>query len=106
MIQALKKFLLNPWFQLTLSVLCVTASEVFLKRGAVEAPKLPKELNWTGVSGLASANVWFGIRLVLVSFVRWIYVLRFVALTVALPLYILVHVLLPMSSWVFLDHAM
>ena len=38
MIQVLKKFLLNPWFQLAFSVLCVTASEVFLKRGAVEAP--------------------------------------------------------------------
>src|SRR5438270_31358 len=37
MIQVLKKFLLNPWFQLAFSVLCVTASEVFLKRGAVEA---------------------------------------------------------------------
>src|SRR5882762_8693863 len=68
MIKSLKKFLLNPWFQLAFSVLCVTASEVFLKRGAVEAPKLPKELNWTGVSGLASANVWFGILFVNRSF--------------------------------------
>jgi len=103
MIQALKKFLLNPWFQLTLSVLCVTASEVFLKRGAVEAPKLPKEFNWTGVSGLASANVWFGILFVIVSFVSWLYVLRFVPLTIAFPLSNLAHVLVPLSSWVFLD---
>ena len=103
MIQVLKKFLLNPWFQLAFSVLCVTASEVFLKRGAVEAPKLPEELNWTGVSGLASANVWFGILFVIASFVSWLYVLRFVPLTVAFPLSNFVHVLVPLSSWVFLD---
>ena len=103
MIQVLKKFLLNPWFQLAFSVLCVTASEVFLKRGAVEAPKLPEELNWTGVSGLASANVWFGILFVIASFVSWLYVLRFVPLTVAFPLSNFVHVLVPLSSWLFLD---
>jgi drug/metabolite transporter (DMT)-like permease len=103
MIKSLKKFLLNPWFQLAFSVLCVTASEVFLKRGAVEAPKLPKELNWTGVSGLASANVWLGILFVIVSFVSWLYVLRFVPLTIAFPLSNFVHVLVPLSSWIFLD---
>ena len=58
MIQKTKKLLLNPWFQLVLSVLFVTTSEVFLKRGAVEAPRLPDEVNWTGVSGLASPDVW------------------------------------------------
>src|SRR5438309_10032191 len=104
MIQVLKKFLLNPWFQLAFSVLCVTASEVFLTRGAVEAPKLPKELNWTGVCGVASANVWFGILFVIVSFVSWFYVLRFVPLTVAFPLFILVHVLVPLRFWFFLVH--
>ena len=39
MIQKTKDLLLNPWFQLILSVLFVTTSEVFLKRGAVEAPR-------------------------------------------------------------------
>ena len=52
MIQKAKELLLNPWFQLCLTVLLVTTSELFLKRGAVEAPRLPAEVNWTGVSGL------------------------------------------------------
>lgn len=103
MIQRLKKVLLNPWFQLALSVLCVTASEVFLKRGAVEAPRLPPNLNWTGVSGLASPNVWYGILFVIASFISWLYVLRFIPLTVAFPLSNFVHVLVPLSSWFFLD---
>ena len=67
MIQKTKKLLLNPWFQLVLSVLFVTTSEVFLKRGAVEAPRLPAEVNWTGVSGLATLDVWCGIALVLLG---------------------------------------
>ena len=57
MIQKTKKLLLNPWFQLVLSVLFVTTSEVFLKRGAVEAPRLPDQVNWTGVSGLAAGSI-------------------------------------------------
>ena len=56
MIQKAKELLLNPWFQLCLTVLLVTTSELFLKRGAVEAPRVPAEVNWTGVSGLASAS--------------------------------------------------
>ena len=66
MIHKTKKLLLNPWFQLVLTVLFVTTSEVFLKRGAVEAPRLPEQVNWTGVSGLASPNVWYGILFVIV----------------------------------------
>ena len=101
--QQAKNILLNPWFQLALSILCVTASELFLKRGAVEAPRLPAELNWTGVSGLASAKVWFGILFVIASFISWLYVLRFIPLTVAFPLSNFVHVLVPLSSRIFLN---
>ncbi|HKS31878.1 MAG TPA: EamA family transporter [Chthoniobacterales bacterium] len=103
MIQKAKKLLLNPWFQLCLTVLLVTTSELFLKRGAVEAPRLPAEVNWTGVSGLASANVWYGILFVIASFISWLYVLRFIPLTIAYPLSNFVHVLIPLSSWFFLD---
>ncbi len=83
MIQKTKKLLLNPWFQLVLSVLFVTTSEVFLKRGAVEAPRLPDEVNWTGVSGLALPDVWYGILFVIASFISW--------------------VLVPLASWFFLN---
>jgi undecaprenyl phosphate-alpha-L-ara4N flippase subunit ArnF len=103
MIHKTKKLLLNPWFQLVLTVLFVTTSEVFLKRGAVEAPRLPEQVNWTGVSGLASPNVWYGILFVIASFISWLYVLRFIPLTIAYPLSNFVHVLIPLSSWLFLN---
>ena len=103
MIQKAKELLLNPWFQLCLTVLLVTTSELFLKRGAVEAPRLPAEVNWTCVSGLASANVWYGILFVIASFISWLYVLRFIPLTIAYPLSNFVHVLIPLSSWFVLD---
>lgn len=103
MIGKAKRLLLNPWFQLCLTVLLVTASELFLKRGAVEAPHLSAELNWTGVSGLASLNVWYGILFVIASFISWLYVLRFIPLTIAYPLSNFVHVLIPLSSWFFLN---
>src|SRR5690242_12746831 len=98
MIQKAKQLLLNPWFQLCLTVLLVTTSELFLKRGAVEAPRLPAELNWTGVSGLASANVWYGILFVIASFVSWLYVLRFIPLTIAYPPSLLAPVRLALGS--------
>ena len=103
MIQKTKKLLLNRWFQLLLSVLFVTTSEVFLKRGAVEAPRLSEKVNWTGVSGLASPDVWYGILFVIASFISWLYVLRFIPLTIAFPLSNFVHVLVPLSSWFFLN---
>ena len=103
MIRKTKELLLNPWFQLGLTVLLVTASELFLKRGAVEAPRLPAGVNWTGISGLASVNVWYGIFLVIASFISWLYVLRFIPLTIAYPLSNFVHVLIPLSSWFFLN---
>src|SRR5437762_13564764 len=102
MIQKTKELLLNPWFQLVLSVLFVTTSAVFLKRGAVEAPRLPEEVNWTGVSGLASLDVWYGILFVIASFVSWLYVLRFIPLTIAFRLSNLVHVHVPLRSWFYL----
>jgi drug/metabolite transporter (DMT)-like permease len=103
MIEKAKQLLLNPWFQLCLTVLLVTASELFLKRGAVEAPRLSPGVNWTGVSGLASLNVWYGILFVIASFISWLYVLRFIPLTIAYPLSNFVHVLIPLSSWAFLN---
>lgn len=102
MSRILKLIFLNPWFQIGFSTLSVATSELFLKRGAVEAPHLPPELNWTGLSGLASPLVWIGIVLVAVSFVSWLYVLRFLPLSVAFPLSQFVHVLVPIGSWIFL----
>jgi drug/metabolite transporter (DMT)-like permease len=103
MSKSAKELFLNPWFQIAFSTVAVATAELFLKRGAMQAPALRASLNWTGVSGLASPLVWFGILLIAISFVSWLYVLRFIPLSIAFPISQLVHVLIPLGSWIFLD---
>lgn len=92
----------NPWFQLALSVVCVLASELLLKRGASEIADPDSAFSWTGINGLASPLIWWAILLVLISFVSWLYVLKYIPLTVAFPLSRVVDVLVPLSCWIFL----
>ena len=47
--------------------------------------------------------MWFGILLVAVSFASWLYVLRFIPLSIAFPLSQFVHVLVPLGSYTFLN---
>ena|SRR5438067_244305 len=93
---------LNPWFQIGFSTFAVASAQFFLKRGAMRAPALPATVNWTGISGLASPQVWIGIVLLAVSFASWLYVLRFLPLSIAFPLSQFVHVLVPIGSWILL----
>jgi drug/metabolite transporter (DMT)-like permease len=102
-IKSAKEIFLNPWFQIGFSTLAVATAELFLKRGAVKAPPLPASLSWTGLAGLASPLVWVGIVLIAVSFVSWLWVLRFIPLSVAFPLSQFTHVLVPLGSWILLD---
>ena len=92
----------NPWLQIALNALIVTASEIFLKFGARETVGLTKDWNWTGITGLMSAWTWIGIVFVILSLVSWLYVLRHVPLSLAFPLSNVVHVLVPLASWFFL----
>ena len=92
----------NPWFQLALSVMCVLASELLLKRGASDTANPEVNWSWTGISGLASPLVWWGILFVVLSFLSWLYVLRFIPLTIAFPLSRVVDVLVPLSCWLVL----
>jgi uncharacterized membrane protein len=93
----------NPWVQLGLSVACVVASELLLKRGASETANPGANWSWTGVSGLASPLVWWGILFVILSFLSWLYVLRFIPLTIAFPLSRVVDVLVPLCCWLVLE---
>ena len=97
-----REFFKNPWVQLGVSVVCVTASELFLKAGAMETADIAGKWAWSGVFGLFSPWVWIGITLVILSFVTWLYVLRYLPLTIAFPVSQAVHVLIPLSCWVFL----
>jgi drug/metabolite transporter (DMT)-like permease len=92
----------NPWLQLWLSVLCVSVSELLLKRGATDVAEPDSALSWTGINGLASPLVWWAILLIIASFISWLYVLRYIPLTLAYPLSRIVDVLVPLGCWLFL----
>jgi undecaprenyl phosphate-alpha-L-ara4N flippase subunit ArnF len=92
----------NPWLQLGLSIACVFVSELLLKRGASEVAEPESAFSWTGVNGLASPLVWWAILLIIASFISWLYVLRYIPLSVAYPLSRVVDVLVPLGCWFFL----
>jgi drug/metabolite transporter (DMT)-like permease len=92
----------NPWLQLALSVACVFVSELLLKRGASDIANPVSAWSWTGVNGLTSPLVWWAIVLIVISFASWLYVLRYIPLTVAYPLSRVVDVLVPLGCWIFL----
>src|SRR5438094_3110379 len=91
----------NPWLQLGLSVACVLVSEFLLKRGATDIAEPDSAFSWTGVNGLASPLVWWAILLIIASFISWLYVLRYIPLTIAFPLSRVVDILVPLGCWIF-----
>ncbi|MEY2557416.1 MAG: hypothetical protein QOE34_841 [Verrucomicrobiota bacterium] len=92
----------HPWFQLALSVVFVTVSELLLKRGASNTANPALNWSWTGLNSMASPLVWWGILCVVASFLSWLYVLKYIPLTIAFPLSRVVDVLVPLSCWIFL----
>ena len=92
----------NPWLQLGLSIACVAVYEILLKRGAAETANLGSPWSWTGLSGLASVYVWIAIVFVILSLITWLYVLRYIPLSIAFPISQAVHVLVPLGSWLIL----
>ena len=99
------RWLANPWLQLGLNALLVTAYELFLKLGAGATAHLAEGWSWTGISGLLSVWTWGGMVLMILSLVSWLYVLRQLPLSVAFPLSNVVHVLVPLSCWIFLGES-
>jgi drug/metabolite transporter (DMT)-like permease len=92
----------NPWLQLALNAIIVTISELMLKLGAKETAGLTNTHDWTGISGLASIWTWVGIVFVILSLASWLYILRLIPLSIAFPLSNVVHILVPLSCWIFL----
>jgi len=95
----------SPWFQLAISVVFVTVSELLLKRGASETANAAISWSWTGINSMASPLVWWGILCVIASFLSWLYVLKYIPLTIAFPLSRVVDVLVPLCCWIFLGEA-
>ncbi len=98
----LLKFFGNPWLQLGLNALIVTASELCLKLGARDTAHLAQTWTWTGLTGLASAWTWLGIVFIIFSLLGWLYLLRHLPLSIAFPLSNTPHILVPLMSSIFL----
>jgi multidrug transporter EmrE-like cation transporter len=100
-VRARRRGVLNPYVQVAVGAVLVTASELLLKKGASDV----SGASWLGVDALASAWTWGGIVTYVLSFVSWLYVLRHLPLGVAFALINAVHVLVPLASWAFLHEA-
>jgi drug/metabolite transporter (DMT)-like permease len=88
----------NPYVQIGIGAVLVTASELLLKKGATSAAGT----SLFGLEALGSLWTWAGILTYILSFASWLYVLRFLPLGVAFALINVVHVLVPVGSWVLL----
>ena len=92
----------NPWLYLAISAACTTISELFLKQGANDTAHISETWSWTGLTTLGSPLVWIGTVFVVFSFITWLYVLKHMPLSVAFPASQVIHVLIPLSSWLVL----
>src|SRR5215475_7681528 len=92
----------NPWLQLGLSVVCVFVSAFQEKLGATDVAEPDSAFSWTGINGLESPLVWWAILLIIASFISWLYVLRYIPITIAYPLSRVVDILVPLGCWIFL----
>src|SRR5947199_3017428 len=80
----------------------MTESNMTAKRGASDVAAPDRAFSWTGINGLASPLVWWAILLIIASFVSWLYVLRYIPLSLAYPLSRVVDILVPLGCWIFL----
>ena len=101
----LRRWFLNPWTQLAVCILLATAAEIFLKLGAEATASASNALSWTGLTGLRSSWVWWGIVASVISLFNWLATIRKLPLTIAFPVGNIVHILVPLSSWIFLGEA-
>ena len=101
----LRRWFVSPWVQLSICVLLATAAEVFLKLGAKQIAGLTSAWSWTGLTGLRSVWVWWGIIASVISLFNWLATIRKLPLTIAFPAGNVVHILVPLSCWIFLGEA-
>lgn len=102
---SLRRWFFNPWVQLSICVILATAAEIFLKLGARQVANLDSKWSWTGLTGLESVWVWWGILASVVSLFNWLATIRKLPLTIAFPVGNVVHILVPLSCWIFLGEA-
>lgn len=61
--------------------------------------------SWTGLTSLRSGWVWWGILASVLSLFNWLATIRKLPLTIAFPVGQAVHILVPLTSWIFLREA-
>jgi multidrug transporter EmrE-like cation transporter len=95
---------LNPNLHLAINCILMTAAELCLEAGGREATHVhvPTWLAWTGLRGFVSGWTIGGVVIYIVAFANWLYVLRWVLLSVAYAVTSAVQVLVAISAWLFL----
>jgi drug/metabolite transporter (DMT)-like permease len=95
----------NPWFQFVLNIIGVVVYELLLKAGASATADPARGWSWFGIIALASPLTWLAIAVIIVDLVIWLYILRYIPLSIAFPLSRTVDVLVPISCWLILREA-
>jgi len=95
---------LNPGLHIAINCILMTVAELCLQVGAKEASNLaaPTWLAWTGLRCFVSLWTIAGIGVYLAAFANWLYVLRWVPLSVAYPMTSAVQVLIAIAAWLLL----
>ena len=107
MLQKLKiKENLEIFFLFLLFILCETATQIFLKKGATNLGEIPlDQISHTFIyvlSILSNINIMMGILFVLIAFFSWLAILSKVDLSKAQLMNALVYVTVPLASIFFL----
>lgn len=95
----------NPWFQFVLNIIGVVIYELLLKTGASATANPANHWSWIGITALQSPLTWIGIAVIIIDLVIWLYILRYIPLSIAFPLSRTVDVLVPISCWLILREA-
>ena len=92
----------NPWFQFVLNIIGVVVYELLLKAGASATADPTRSWSWLGITALQSPLTWIAIGVIVVDLVIWLYILRYIPLSIAFPLSRTVDVLVPIGCWLIL----
>src|SRR5436190_1426401 len=67
-----RRWFANAWVQLSICVLLSTAAEILIKLGATETADPASAWSWTGLTGLTSRWVWWGIVASIGALFTWL----------------------------------
>jgi drug/metabolite transporter (DMT)-like permease len=95
----------NPWLQFILNIIGVVVYELLLKAGASATADPAKSWSGFGITALTSPLTWLAIGVIVVDLIIWLYILRYIPLSIAFPLSRVVDVLVPVSCWLILKEA-